>query len=143
VNIIVEHPLDMPTLAQIQSLESTMRAAPAELHREIPVTHHFAPGVYCREITIPAGVCIVGKLHRTQHLISLLCGEVTIFTDRGMERITGPRVWTTYPGTKRAIFAHTDATLMTIHVTDETDVDVIESQIIEPELLEHERKELT
>jgi hypothetical protein len=133
---------NMPTLAEIRSLESAMRAAPTG-HVEIPVQHHFAPGVYCREITIPAGVCIVGKLHRTQHLISLQAGEVTIYTDRGMERIVGPRTWTTYPGTKRAIFAHTDATLMTIHVTDETDVDVIESQIIEPELLGHEQEALT
>ena len=141
MNALAELLPNMPTLQQIQLLEQAMRDSPDQV--DIPVSHHFSPGLYCREITIPEGVCVVGKLHRTQHLIALMSGEVTIYTDDGMQRLAGPRVWTTFPGTKRAIFAHTNATLMTMHVTDETDVDVIESQIIEPELLGHEREQLT
>lgn len=121
----------MPTLEMIQSLERALRSCPG--HVEIEPVHHFSPGVYAREIQIPAGVVVVGKLHRTQHLIMLLSGEVTIYTDEGMKRMVAPQVWQTYPGTKRAIFAHETSRLMTVHPTNETDLAVIEAQIIEPE----------
>lgn len=127
---------NMPTLAMIQRLEAALRRCPE--HAEIPTEHHFAPGVYVRQITIPAGVVVVGKLHRTQHVIMLIGGEVTIYTDEGMQRIAAPRVWQTSPGTKRAIYAHEDATLVTVHPTELTDLDAIEAEIIQPEMLEHE-----
>lgn len=120
-----------PSLEMIQALEHVLRGCPDQV--EIEPIHHFSPGVYAREIEIPAGVVIVGKLHKTQHLIMLLSGEVTIYTDEGMKRMTAPQVWQTYPGTKRAIYAHETSRLMTIHPTNETDLEVIETQLIEPE----------
>ena len=122
---------NLPTLEQIQSLERALLACPE--HVEIRPVHHFAPGVYCREITIPAGVVVVGKLHRTHHIIMLLAGDVTIYTDEGMQRIVAPRVWHTSPGTKRAIYAHVESKLLTVHPTTETDLALIEAAIIEPE----------
>lgn len=122
---------NQPTLEQIQALESVMRDMPQV---EIPVTHHFAPGLYAREITIPAGVCVVGKLHRHTHLIQLVKGEVEIRTDAGMQRLVGPAMWSSQAGTKRAILAIEDATLITFHVTNETDMEAIEADVIEPEV---------
>jgi len=31
---------------------------------QFPVTHHFAPHVYAREMFLPAGHTIVGKIHK-------------------------------------------------------------------------------
>lgn len=119
-----------PTLAQIQALEAVGLEQPQVA---IDALHHFAPNVYAREITIPAGVCVVGKLHRHTHLIMLMQGDVTIYTDEGMQRIAGPKVWQSAAGTKRAIFAHEDSTLVTIHPTQETDLAAIEADVILPE----------
>ena len=47
------------------------------------------------------------------------------------ERVKGPRVFVSKPGTKRAVYAHTDATTMTVHRTDETDFEKIEAELIE------------
>ena len=33
-----------------------------------PVQHHFAPGAYGREMTLPAGLVVVGKIHKHAHI---------------------------------------------------------------------------
>lgn len=119
-----------PTLQMIQRLESKLRAFDQV---SIEPVHYFAPGMYGREITVPAGVCIVGKLHRHTHLIMLMSGDVTIYTDAGMQRLQGPKTWVSQAGTKRAIYAHAESIIVTLHATDETDLDALEAAIIEPE----------
>ena len=36
---------------------------------ELETKHHFSDGLYARELFIPAGVCLVGALHKTTHLL--------------------------------------------------------------------------
>ena len=60
-------------------------------------------------------------------------GEVTIVGDGYRETVVGPKVFVSKPGTKRAVYAHTDAVCMTVHRTDQTDLDEIEKEIIEPD----------
>ena len=48
-----------------------------------PLTHKFAPGVYVREIFIPAGMCVVGKIHKHAHPNFLLKGKVIVITEQG------------------------------------------------------------
>ena len=38
---------------------------------ETETKHHFADGIYARELFIPAGVCLVGALHKTNHLFTV------------------------------------------------------------------------
>lgn len=119
-----------PTIEQIMALQATMAEMPQV---EMDLFHHFAAGAYARELHIPAGVAIVGKMHRTQHFLIIASGRISVTTSAGQEDITGPRVVITEPGTKRAIYAHTAAVLITVHVTDETDLDMIESHVIQPD----------
>jgi hypothetical protein len=72
---------------------------------ETEVKHHFSDGVYARELRIPAGVCLVGALHKTNHFFTV----------------------------SRVIYAITDTVWTTFHVTEETDVDKIAEQILVPE----------
>lgn len=87
--------------------------------------------MYCRELFRPADTLIVGKVHRREHLYIIASGTVTIAGDGYRETVTGPKVFVSKPGTKRAVYAHTDATTMTVHRTDETDLEKIEAQLIE------------
>lgn len=100
---------------------------------DVPVVHHFAPGVYMRQMDAKAGTFIVSKMHRTEHFIMFLKGSCSVLTDDGVELIKAPCVLRTMPGTKRAGYFHEDTSCITIHPTDSTDLEEIEKQVIVPE----------
>lgn len=95
-----------------------------------PVTHHFAPGVYAREIFLPKNHAVVGKIHLHAHLNILSRGHVIVATEDGTKELIGPCVFTSFAGTKRAVYIKEDTTWVTIHVTTKTDLDEIEKEII-------------
>lgn len=102
---------------------------------ELPPEHYFAAGMYGRRLDIPADMYVVAKIHRHEHIVMLLSGEVTINTDRGMERVTGPCIWISPKGAKRILHTHTDCAFFTCHLnpSDTTDLDALEAELIEPE----------
>lgn len=98
---------------------------------DCPLQHVFAPGAYARTIFIPAGTVIVGKIHKHSHLNILSKGIVTVVTEGGgKEELHGPLTMVSPPGTKRAVYAHTDTVWTTIHLTEETDLEKIEEFVI-------------
>ena len=100
---------------------------------EIETKHSFCNGVYAREITIPAGVCLAGAKHKTSFFMTLSKGECMIRTENSMESVSAPCTLISKVGAKRIIYAVTETVMTTFHATDETDVVVIEKEIIEPE----------
>mgnify|MGYP006316051195 CR=1 FL=1 len=104
---------------------------------DLPVTNHFADGLYARELFMPADSLAVGKVHAKSHFLVVLSGEVTAWTDEGMRTLTAGEVVRTSAGTKRVAYAHTDTRLITFHATQETDIALIEGELITPELLEY------
>ena len=123
---------------QIVRLEQVMREF-EQIDPEECTFHHFADGVYLRELFMAAGTTVVGKIHRTKHLTIIASGTVRITTPRGVEEITGPAVFASEAGAKKAIFAITDSTLMNPHPTTETDLVKLEAEFIAPsfEAVEH------
>jgi len=94
------------------------------------VTHHFSKGVYCREIFMPKGSLIVGKIHKTAHMNIISQGDISVRTQFGSDRFKAPHAFKSEIGTQRAVYAHEDTIWTTIHPTELTDVDEIESEII-------------
>lgn len=94
------------------------------------ITHYFAPGVYAREMWMPAGCLITGKIHLTEHLNMLSQGRVEVSNMGESIHMEAPHTFVSPVGTKRAIYAHEDSTWTTIHATDLTDPEEIEAQII-------------
>ena len=129
---------------KVMQLEQVMKEFPDQIDPDDCTFHHFADGVYLRELFMAAGTTVVGKIHKTKHLTIIASGTVQITTDRGVEEITGPAVFCSDVGAKKAIFAITDSTLMNPHPTTETDIEKIEMEFIAPsfEALEHSTKEL-
>ena len=129
---------------QVVRLEQVMKELPDQINPDDCTFHHFADGVYLRELFMAAGTVVVGKIHRTKHLTIIASGTVRITTSNGVEEITGPSVFVSDAGAKKAIYAITDATLMNPHPTEETDIGKIEMEFIAPsfEALEHSTKEL-
>ena len=100
---------------------------------DVPVQHHFAPGVYMRQMDAAAGTLVVSKMHRTEHFIFFLKGSCSVLTDDGVELIKAPCVLRTMPGTKRIGYFHEDSSWITVHPTEETDLEKIEQQVIVPD----------
>lgn len=93
----------------------------------IPVRHYFSPGVYAREITIPKGTLLTGRVHKFSQLNILSSGTISVLTDNGMQEVTAPFTVVSPPGTKRVAYAHTECTWTTILATEETDPAAIEA----------------
>ena len=106
---------------------------PAKLqtvHQINPTKHSFADGQYIREIFNPAGLFIVTKIHNKTHPFFLMQGEMSIFSQDGIERISAPYHGITQAGTKRAIYTHTECVFVTVHATDKLNIDEVEDEVI-------------
>jgi len=97
---------------------------------EIPVKHHFSQGVYAREITIPKGTVLTGKIHKYSQLNILSKGDISVLTEEGIKRVQAPFTIVSPPGTKRVAYAHEESVWTTVHGTDETDLEKIETHFI-------------
>ena len=100
---------------------------------DVPVQHHFAPGVYMRQMDAVAGTLVVSKMHRTEHMNILLKGSLTVATEDGIQLMTAPCVLKSIPGTKRIGYFHEDSSWITVHPTEEIDLEKIEQQVIVPD----------
>lgn len=102
---------------------------------ELDVQHHFSDGLYARELFIPAGVCLVGALHKTRHMYMVVSGKCRVSSQYGNQEIVAPFIGETLPGTKRVIYAETDCVWVTYHPTDLTDIKDIEKALLSKESL--------
>lgn len=97
---------------------------------EIPVRHYFSEGLYAREVTIPAGTLVTGKIHKRENLNILSKGEISVLVGDRIERIKAPMTIVSEPGTKRIALTHSEVVWTTIHATTERDLAKIEAEFI-------------
>lgn len=100
---------------------------------ECPLTHRFAPGVYLREIFMPAGAIVIGKIHRTEHFNVLIRGACMIVHDDGSrEELRAPLTFVSKAGVQKVLVILEDTIWQTIHPTTETDMTRLEAELIQP-----------
>ena len=119
--------------SDILKLEDAIRQQPGYDHEGktlSKIRHYFAPGMYAREMWIPADCLITGKIHLTEHLNVLSQGKVSVSNNGESVTLEAPYTFVSPVGTKRAIYAHEDSTWTTFHVTDLSDLDEIEKETI-------------
>jgi hypothetical protein len=97
-----------------------------------PLKHSFADGFYVREIFIPKGLLIIGKIHKHEHPNFLMSGVVEIVTEEGSTTLIGPCAMISPPGTKRALRSITDLVWITVHLnpTNTKDIAELEKTVI-------------
>jgi hypothetical protein len=120
--------IDIPSAKSIQKLQDAMLKLP---QAQLETKHYFADGMYCRELFRPAGCIIIGKVHKKEHFLIVASGTMRIWTEDGVKTVTGPFVLVSNPGTKRATYAVTDATCVTVHRTEFKELDDIENDLVE------------
>ena len=97
-----------------------------------PLTHTFGGGIYCREIFLPKGHLVVGKIHKTEHPNFLMQGEVLVTSDRDEKGIhlKAPMYFVSKAGIRKVVYAVEDSIWVTVHATDKTNPKEAEEVLI-------------
>ena len=116
--------------SKIMAIQLACQALPdgERMDESPPLQHWLAPGIYAREIHLPAQSLVVGRIHRHRHFNIISKGKVTCYTEFGLETHEAPSSFISEPGTKRVVYTHEDAIWTTIHPnpTNETDISTLE-----------------
>lgn len=127
----------MNEIANTSDMLDKVKALQVEISKlpqyEPETRHYFHGGMYCREVFRHAGVLVVGKVHKKEHFYMIVSGIVSITTDDGAIEVAGPYLFQSKPGTKRAVYAHTDTLCMTFHRTDSHTIEEAETELVEEE----------
>lgn len=108
---------------------------------ELETKHYFAHGTYTRELFIPAGTVLTGKIHRHDCINIISKGKIIAVTDEGEYEIEAPHTFVSGPGVKKAGYAIEDTIWINVHPWDgPEDLELIEQEVIIPsyEALEQE-----
>ena len=122
--------IQAPLRERVEALQAEVSKLP---QYEPQTKHYFHGGMYCREVFREGGVLVVGAVHKKEHFYLIVSGTVAITTDEGVQEVTGPHLFMSKPGTKRAVYAMTDALCMTFHAVEAKSVEEAEAELVEEE----------
>ena len=111
----------------IADLEKEMLDMP---QADCPVAHHFGPGIYIREVTLPAGIFAVGHAQKFDHLNIMLTGKVAIVDEGKVRVLEAPMIFTGKPGRKVGYVIET-CVWQNVYATEETDIDALEAHYLD------------
>lgn len=128
---IKHFPTQKEVRSKILEFENKLREVPDAMVGDcFPLKHTFVDGAYVREITMPKGALLTSKIHKVCHPYFILKGEVSVLTDKGVERLKAPYSGVTQAGTKRVLYIHEETVWTTVHVTKKKNLKNIEKEII-------------
>lgn len=125
--------LSAPELSWREKIAVLVRYFGADSQVDCPLKHHFAPGVYLREIFMPAGAIVIGKIHKTEHFNIVQQGRLMIFDEGGAHEIKAPCTFVSKPGIQKVLYIAEDTIWSTVHLTEERDLEKLEAALIEPD----------
>ena len=97
---------------------------------ECPVVNRFTPGLYTREMSLPAGTIAVSLVHKTEHPFVVSKGKLSVWTEgEGVKEISAPFTGITKAGTRRIVYVIEDAIWTTFHATRLKDSEKIGAKI--------------
>lgn len=97
---------------------------------DCPVVHRFGPGLYIREVTIPAGTIAIGHHQNYEHLNVVLAGSVMLLhADGTTELVKAPTIFVAPPGRKVGYILE-DLVWQNIYATEETSIEKLEAHYL-------------
>jgi hypothetical protein len=121
-------------LSPVADLLAVMRVVPQV---PLPLTHRFQPGVYLREIFMPAGTVVVGYRHKTKHWNIVLTGSAEVVMERPGEEaaapIVAPAIFESEAGVQKRMIIREDCRWLCAFANPDncTDIATLEERFIE------------
>jgi hypothetical protein len=125
----------IPGTVECAAFDGVEAALAKEVQLDLPVTHRFTPGLYIREIFMPASIppietVVTSRIHLTEHPFVISKGKLRVWHEEtGWVLIEAHYTGITKAGTRRILVIIEDTIWTTFHVTNETDPDRILDQI--------------
>lgn len=114
-----------------QELEAAEGLMLQQTQVDCPVVHHFGPGIYIREVFLPAGAVAIGHRQRREHVNVMLTGRVLMLNDDGTTtELKAPTMFVGKPGRKMGRVLE-DVVWQNIYATTETDIEKLEAEFLE------------
>lgn len=124
---------------KIRRFEAALMAMPQV---DMQTSHLIHGAMYARTIFIPAGTAVTGTMTKLDN-ICIVCGDITVTTDNGMQRLIGFHVLPATKGYKRIGYAHGDTYWTTMSQTDAKTVEDAEDAMTdESAMLQTRRKDI-
>ena len=128
---------ELGTMPEILRIEKEILAMPQV---ELPIEHYQIDGVYVRSMFIPAGTILTGKIHNFESIAILAKGRIRITNGTDSYIISEGHIMVDQPGVKRLGYAETDVIFITVHRTDNTEIDDIEKELVSDTFEEYEQQ---
>lgn len=121
--------------ARIDSLVSWMLTFESKSF-EPHVEHIREGGLYVRQMHIPKGTLLAGKIHRLACVNIVEHGAITVLTEHGCRRVAAGYMGVSKPGTQKIGYAHEDTVFTNVFRVEGIDIDQIEIEIAGTEHIE-------
>lgn len=117
-------PIAIPKNTGIEQIEATMLNME---QAECPVSHFFGPGVYIRQVNLPAGTIALGHHQKYPHTNIMLKGKVAMVNGDELTIVQAPLMFTGEPGRKMG-YVIEECVWLNVYSTTETDIDKLENE---------------
>lgn len=115
---------------KIAYLGHTMAEMP---QTECPLNHHFAPGIYIREIVMASDTYIIGKIHKTEHFNILTKGSCLLIDEDGTtHQLKAGDIFISQQGVQKLLYIQQETIWLTVHASEEKDIDKLEESLAQP-----------
>jgi hypothetical protein len=115
---------------KVLAFEALIKQHPqSQAASEFPTFHHFAPGLYARELHVPAGTITIGRIHKYPCLNIMSKGDRSTLIGEEIRRVRAPFLYVSSAGSKRISFTHSDCVWITVHATQETNIKQLERDL--------------
>ena len=141
----MEATLDLsPEALRLEQLEAWLLSRADQAPYELK--HSFAPGIYLREIFMPApkgvpveegqmaGTLLIGHEHNFEHFNMVLSGRALVSIEGKVEEIVGPCYFKSGPGIRKVLWVVEDMRWVTIHPNEDEERDIakLEAKLVRP-----------
>lgn len=112
--------------ARFERLEDALKKLPQVDNSDLSLKEYISGGMYCREITIPKGTLITGRIYKFDHIEIMIRGRIDILSaDGGLKHYDGYNVIEALAGKRQAGYAYEDTVWLTVNRVPNIDTELM------------------
>ena len=81
---------------------------------DLPLREFYADGCYVREVFMPAGSFVTGRIHKHRHVSICSMGRMQVFDETGLKEVKAGDIFISEPGIKRALHMLEDSRFINV-----------------------------